>query len=140
VWLFSTIALAYAAIKLTAYAAWCLVGLSKLGDRPFGLGRAFALGALRLAIGIAVGTTLARTMQGLITQDVARYWEVFVPVRWLEWGLIELLVVRRGNPAAGFLVGSSGRARLWRLGGIGVSCLADLPLFTLLFPLGRIWC
>ena len=44
---------------------------------------------------------------------------------------------------AGFLVGESKPDRLWRLGGIVISCLADIPLIISLggvIPTGRFLC
>ena len=76
------------------------------------MARVFGFRVVRLARGIAIGTALGATFEGRLIRTVARYYEVFVPIRWLEWGVMEWLM----------------RSRLWRLGGVGVSCLADLVL------------
>jgi len=44
--------------------------------------------------------------------------------------------------AHSFLVGDTATSRLWRLGGIVISCLADIPMIISVggLPLGRLVC
>jgi hypothetical protein len=68
---------------------------------------------------------------------------VYVPVRWVEWGIIEaLLLSPAARGARGFLLGGGGAARRWRLGGAALSCLADVPLMLASggLPVGRLMC
>jgi hypothetical protein len=76
-----------------------------------------------------------------------QYLAVYVPVRWFEWGVMELLVARNHrNPFNLFVIGGNGRSRLWRLGGIVVSHLADIPMILMgggvheMLPIGRFLC
>ena len=148
--------LAYLALKAAAYAGWCALGLRLL--RP-GVSRralaALALGLLRLVIGLsfAVGIFLASTLLVAGLHEAAgeplspsatvvlTYLAVYVPVRWVEWALIELVLTSEARTLRGFLL-SSRRARPWRLGGILVSCLADVPVMLALggLPMGRFMC
>ena len=69
------------------------------------------------------------------------YLAVYVPVRWFEWALIELFLSSAARTLGGFVL-SSGRTRPWRIGGILVSCLADVPVMLALggLPMGRFMC
>jgi hypothetical protein len=44
--------------------------------------------------------------------------------------------------ARDFLIGNSSSTRLWRLGGIVISCLADVPIMVSMhdLPIGRFMC
>jgi hypothetical protein len=148
--------LLYLALKALAYTGWCAVGLGVL--RPSVRRRTLAavgLGVLRLAIGLlfATGIFLASTLlvaslneaTGRVLSPsatvVLAYLAVYVPVRWIEWALIEALLTDDARTPGGFFL-SSARARPWRLGGILVSCLADVPVMLVLggLPMGRFMC
>lgn len=141
------LAVSYFVLKLAAYAGWCYAGIRMLdGARPGARARALGLGALRVALGLSLGLVIwylsTRVYGALSTHEVAgkqvlTYLAVYVPVRWLEWSLMASLIER--SPLA-FLLPASGRSVLFRLGGIAVSCLADLPMIHDGLPVGRFMC
>jgi hypothetical protein len=148
----------YFATKLAAYVMWMFVGLSIFRPRqsqriPLSL----ALGTLRVLMGFGFGVViwLAGTLVfirireldtpstgGLLGASVVTYLSVYVPVRWVEWGIFELALDRRGRSLKAFLLSSGVKARGWRLGGIVISCLADIPVIMSVggLPLGRFTC
>lgn len=148
----------YFAAKGAAYCGWC--GLGARLFRPAAtsvLGLALGLGALRLLLGLLFGVAIflgsAFAVAGLDEAGASptlamglAYLGVYVPVRWIEWGIVELLL-RAPAPSAGrflgrFLGGTDGTGRAWRGGGIVISCLADVPLMLAAggLPIGRFMC
>lgn len=136
----------YFVLKFAAYAGWCWAGLRLLrGPENAPRGKALALGALRAMLGLMLGlfiwaasTKVAASVSGnRASREIAAYLAVYVPVRWFEWSLIASLIER--SPLA-FLVPRSGRSVLFRLGGIGVSCVADIPMILDGLPIGRFMC
>ena len=94
---------------------------------------------LTLGIGIwlASSAVASAVNAGPAVRQIAAYLAVYVPVRWLEWSLIASLIERSG---LAFLVPRSRGSVLFRLGGIGVSCLADVPMLVDGLPIGRFMC
>jgi hypothetical protein len=141
--------IAYGGLKLVAYAAVCWLGLRWVARRPSAAVRAALLGALRLVMGLVFGVgiflasawVVAGTGQGFDAQLLA-YALVYVPVRWIEWSLLALLVVPASRSLRGFVLGSDGRDRAWRCVGIVVSCTADVPVLLAVggLPVGRFCC
>jgi len=148
----------YFVMKLVAYIVWMWVGLSLLrpgaGSR---LESAVAFGTLRLLMGFVFGLLIwvvgtfvyvgAMLAQGPgespLPAGPVTYLLVYVPVRWVEWGIFELVLDPRARSAFGFVYGSSPEARSWRAGGAVISCLADVPVIASLgwmLPLGRFMC
>ena len=135
--------------KLAAYSLWCFFGLSKLrGDRDASAVRALMLGFVRLLLGLFFGVViwlassmvLSKLDYGL-PQNVLTYLLVYVPVRWFEWSIMAVVLVP--GSISQFFLGSAKPDRLWRLGGIAISCLADIPLIISLggvIPTGRFLC
>jgi hypothetical protein len=145
-------AVLYFGLKYLAYSAWMFYALKLFAD-PASIPRALLLGLGRSAMGIGFGLVIfvctllvfaavSETTTGNIVPQVVAYLGVYVPVRWIEWGIMEVLVRRGQSKGGGFLLGYDRRGRLWRLGGIGVSCLADLVVITQLgsLPVGRFMC
>ena len=147
----------YFIVKGLAYAAWMYVGLrvfGRGGSQPHWI--AAGLGALRLGMGLVfgfgiwIGSTLIFEKIREVSRDVpdwiassAAYLSVYVPVRWIEWGIFDLALNRDARSTRGFFLGNSSRSRYWRAGGIGISCIADIPLIVSLggnIPLGRFMC
>ncbi|MBI3549758.1 MAG: hypothetical protein HY078_12025 [Elusimicrobia bacterium] len=136
----------YAALKFAVYSGWCWVGLRALRPQETPSARAaLGLGLLRLSMGLGFGV-LIWFLASFVAVQIVRsepliYLMVYVPVRWVEWGIIEGLLVRDSGPS-GFLWGHSGGARGWRVRGIVVSCLADIPVIVSMggLPLGRFMC
>jgi len=136
----------YFVLKYLAYAAWCFAGLKLLGDTsPSPRAKALGLGAFRVLLGIALGvviwalsTKVYSSLSGdRASRQLLTYLAVYVPVRWLEWSLIASVVERSFGA---FLVPRSVRSVLFRLGGIAVSCVADVPMLIDGLPVGRFMC
>ena len=137
----------YFVLKYAAYAAWCFAGLKLLGDPTLTpRTKALGLGALRVALGLSLGLGiwLASTLvagaasgAGRAASMIAAYLAVYVPVRWLEWSLIASLVERS---VRAFLIPPTRNSVLFRVGGIAVSCLADIPMLVQGLPVGRFMC
>jgi len=147
----------YFVIKLAAYSGWLALGLSWFSSP----GRSIApwalfLGALRLLMGLGfglviwfLGSLVFAGVGELLPGDsdafvnVVTYLAVYIPVRWIEWAIFDLILSRDTRSLKGFLFGIASRHRLWRLGGIAVSCLADIPVVVALggiLPVGRFMC
>jgi hypothetical protein len=137
--------LGYFVLKYLAYSFWCWMGLKMLRKEPPERAKALAFGALRVFLGFTLGlfiwamsTKVAASVgTDRATAQIAAYLGVYVPVRWFEWSLIASLVER--SPLA-FLVPRTRNSLLFRLGGIAVSCLADVPMLIDGLPIGRFMC
>jgi hypothetical protein len=74
------------------------------------------------------------------------YFAIYIPVRWIEWAIVAFALTAPPRPRDNFLLGSGRSSRLWRLGGIVVSHLADIPLILMaggvtgILPVGRFLC
>jgi hypothetical protein len=143
----------YLTLKVAAYVLWCFLGAWVVFRGASTPGRAavhgFVLGTLRLGLGLSLGIVIwfASTMAYASVGDVpARtsiaYLSVYVPIRWLEWAVIAFFLTPGARTFRGFVLGSSPRDRLWRLGGIALSCAADIPMILAVggLPLGRFMC
>jgi hypothetical protein len=78
-----------------------------------------------------------------LPQNILTYALVYLPVRWIEWSIMAALIVPGSFPLAHWILGTSPQDRNWRLGGIVISCLADIPLIVSLggvIPSGRFLC
>jgi len=141
-------AILYLVTKFLAYSAWVFVGVRTVqkGTKP--LLRSFLLGFFRLCLGFFFGVLIYLLSSALLSQlgsssgsDVLTYLAVYVPVRWLEWSIVAAILVP--GSFAQFLVGAAKPDRLWRIGGIVISCLADIPLIISLggvITTGRFLC
>ncbi len=129
---------AYVVVKYLAYMGWCYVGLVRLApERTHPVRKAAVLGGVRLAIGVALGLFIfvaALSMNNATKNAPLTYFSIYVPVRVLEWTVLHVFVAKRfqwpGSVA-------------WILGGIIVSCLADVPLGMMnggVVPVGRPLC
>jgi hypothetical protein len=144
-------ALLYFGLKFVAYTIWCYLGLWKFRDgaRPAWT-NSVGYGLLRLLMGLFFGVViwfasslvLARLGYGL-PQNALAYLLVYVPVRWIEWTIMSILIVPGLFPFWRWAIGTGNNDRLWRLGGIAISCLADIPVIMSLggvIPTGRFLC
>ena len=137
----------YIALKIAAYIAWCWAGLAWLNPQRPGSRRwsAVKLGLLRFALGLFFGFAIWILVSMVYTKvhsSVLAYGLVYVPIRWVEWSIIGILL-DPGSPSFTSFAFSSGRASaLWRLGGIVLSCLADIPVMIEVggLPVGRFFC
>ncbi len=149
-----SILVGYFVLKGAAYALWCALGVRRFQpERTRRAGLALGLGLLRLVLGLVFGVAIflggALVYAGLSedgafaasTAMILTYLAVYVPVRWIEWAIIEAILTPRAR-GLGFLLGSDGGARRWRLGGVLISCLADVPLMLAAggLPVGRFMC
>jgi len=141
-------AILYLVVKFFAYSGWMFFGLRRLRNERSALLRSGLLGLLRLCLGFFFGVLIYLLSSGLLSlvgyglgQNVAAYLLVYAPVRWIEWGIMSMFLI--SGDGASFLVGRGKADRLWRLGGIVISCLADIPLIVSLggvIPTGRFLC
>lgn len=136
----------YALLKLAAYSGWCWVGLGlfQLGAERR-LRKALALGAARLLMGLAFGIViylLATLVAAASRSQILAYLLVYVPVRWVEWAIVEALMHPGARGLDGFIFGAGETSRGWRARGILLSCLADIPIIASVggLPLGRFMC
>jgi hypothetical protein len=144
-------ALLYFGLKFVAYSGWCYLGLFKFRrqQKPVLL-RALAYGFLRLLLGFFFGVLIwllsSSLMSALgygLSQNILTYLFVYVPVRWIEWTIMAMIIVPGSFSLSRWGVGIGVNDRLWRLGGIAISCLADIPLIASLggvVPVGRFLC
>jgi hypothetical protein len=141
--------LIYVLVKFAAYSLWCAVGLRIAGSTNWK--KAFGFGLVRLLLGIFFGGGIfvAGAMAHLDppVHPWLTYFAIYAPVRWVEWSIMSALLNRGNGSFASFFLGRDWRDRLWRLGGIAVSHLADLPLIaggsggpTEMLPVGRFLC
>jgi len=141
----------YFVIKLLAYCIWCFVGLRlfKPAARFLPL-QAIGFGVLRLFMGFLFGILIYFLSSALIThlgaglpENAITYVLVYVPVRWIEWSIMSAILYGAPKPTGTWFLAWSPRDRYWRLGGIAISCLADIPLIYALggvIPTGRFMC
>ena len=94
-------------------------------------------GGARLVLGVVVGAFIflaALSMNNATRNAPLTYVSIYVPVRVVEWVVLHVMVSRRvaWPKSAG-----------WVLGGVIVSCLADIPLGIMeggIVPVGRPFC
>jgi len=153
----------YATIKYAAYTGWCYLGIRLFDAACAHKARwAFLCGFIRLAMGLGFGVLIF--ILGLLVYEATRvvgrsdaapavlsedwfrmawtYLTVYVPVRWVEWALIGLLIDKSSRRFLPFLLGPDSSSRKWRAGGILISCLADVPMIVSIggLPIGRFMC
>jgi len=61
----------------------------------------------------------------------------------VEWSIMAMLILPGPMSLSQRIAGTGQSDRLWRLGGIAISCIADIPLIASLggaIPVGRILC
>jgi hypothetical protein len=139
----------YVILKYAAYVSWCYVALKKFRPPSDDLASiAFRFGFYRLLIGLffggalgfglfAVGSALTHGGGGAFV-----YICIYLPIRWVEWTIMSVVIFRESCYPKRWPIGLSKGDSLWRLGGIGVSFLADIPVLVAMngFSVGRILC
>src|SRR5215813_10013733 len=141
-------AILYLVVKYLAYAGWMFFGLRKLRHERSPLLRSFLFGFFRLCLGFFFGVLIYFLSSALMSQlgfssgsNILTYLAVYVPVRWIEWSIMAAILIP--GSFAQFFVGRAKPDRFWRVGGIVISCLADIPLVVSLggvIPTGRFLC
>jgi hypothetical protein len=138
--------LAYAVIKALAYMGWCGQGARLHGHRDRLWLKGIVYGIVRLAMGAFLGLMLIfwllNALRIAIPNHLLLYLAVYVPVRWFEWSLMAVFMDGEPWTWRNLLVGRTSSSRLWRIGGIVISCIADIPMMISLggLPLGRFMC
>jgi hypothetical protein len=145
----------YLLIKFSAYAWWCNAGLVRTRQKPDTpeqdfLGKAFGLGLFRSLLGGAFGVAIyfltvpfMAVNSHLVESEFLAYALVYIPVRWIEWSIIAMILYRESRSLSGFIIGGSASDRKWRAAGILISCAADIPVIAALHGtlfLGRVMC
>jgi hypothetical protein len=144
-------ALLYFGGKFLAYSVWCYFGLRTFRPQSaLAPGRAMIYGAIRLSLGFFFGILIYLLSSALITslspglpENFVTYLVVYVPVRWIEWTIMAILIMPGPISPSRWIVGNGRPDRLWRLGGIAISCLADIALIVSVggvIPVGRFLC
>src|SRR5438105_2509366 len=134
--------LSYALIKAIAYMGWCGQGARLHGHRDRLWMKGLLYGFVRLAMGAFFGLILIFGLVNMLSTTVPNhlllYLVIYVPVRWLEWSLMAVIMDVDHRSWRHFLLGDTASSRLWRLGGIAISCLADIPMIVSLggLPIG----
>jgi len=149
--------LLYVLAKFVAYSLWCAYGIQRLWsfERAANVQLATASGTspakklllaggygfLRLLMGVffgiliwILGTMVAGNLWDVPHRDIVTYLLVYVPVRWVEWSILDWIMARKSGTKMGYA---------WRFGGIAVSCVADIPIMAAtgwMLPLGRFFC
>jgi len=131
--------------KAVAYIAWCAWGLRLHGEHDRYFIKAVIYGIFRLALGALLGLLVIYGLVNVVFQtshsSVLSYLLAYVPTRWVEWSFMAWSMDKDRSPT-NFFVGTSAKSRLWRAGGIVLSCLADIPMMLALggLPVGRFMC
>ena len=128
----------YLLIKLIAYCLWCYLGLRLLRPQETKfLGDALRFGIVRLFLGLFFGLVIfflaafwSHTFGTGLPQNVLTYSGAYVPVRWIEWTIMVAVLSPGLLGAPHWFIGNSNRDRLWRLGGIVISGVADIPFIA----------
>jgi hypothetical protein len=141
----------YLLIKLIAYCFWCYLGLRLFRPKETQfLSGALRFGIVRLLLGLVFGVVIfflaafwGHTFGTGLPQNILTYLGAYVPVRWIEWTIMAALLTPGLLGTPHWFIGNTNRDRLWRLGGILISCVADIPFieaFNGPIPTGRFLC
>jgi hypothetical protein len=136
----------YVAVKAVAYMAWCGLGARLHGDRERLWLKGILYGFFRLAMGCVLGLILIYLLVNALAitnvNPVLLYLAVYVPVRWLEWSALAVVMDRNRESLARQFLRGSPSSIFWRVGGIVISCLADIPMMIAMggLPIGRFMC
>jgi hypothetical protein len=136
----------YFLLKCIAYVGWCYYGLRALRKQS-SIEAAIRYGLARVGLGILFGVGiffLGGTLQATApAHPWLLYLLIYVPVRYVEWSIMAVLLGAKGGEAHG--IGDAATQR-WIIQGIVVSHLSDIPMILLysasgsLLPVGRFLC
>jgi hypothetical protein len=145
----------YFLTKFLAYSFWMWYGLGRVGRAHAGrIPIALMYGFARLSMGLGIGLFIwlagswmtAKLFEAMperrLLAEVLTYAAVYVPIRWIEWAVFDLVIDSHARTVRGFLFGPTAGSRAWRLGGILISCLADIVVIADVggLPVGRFMC
>jgi hypothetical protein len=88
-------------------------------------------------------TLVSPVLGSLPLQNVLAYLLIYIPICWIEWMIMAIKLNYSQLTLKQSLTGANPSDRYWRLGGILISCLADIPLIVFFggaIPTGRILC
>lgn len=137
---------AYVVLKYTAYAGWCALGTRIVpGAWRSWIAAGLCFGAVRLLMGLLFGVLILLAVGPIYQKSggVGTYAMLYVPVRILEWSIMVFAMTRLSRRPIEKLPSPWKResVQAWVLGGVLISCLADVPIFaTIGFPIGRFLC
>jgi hypothetical protein len=138
--------LLYVAAKFVAYSVWCGLGARLHGHQDRLVQKGILFGIIRSIMGAVFGLiaiVAALNALSIVTRDKFQlYLLVYVPVRWIEWSLMVPFLDKQGFSLRGLVVGKTPASAWWRLGGIVISCVADIPMILMVggMPVGRFMC
>ncbi len=136
----------YIACKFVAYSFWCTVGARLHGHQDRLILKGIGFGIVRSLMGALFGLILILWLLNVLQVVTRDRWQlyllVYVPVRWVEWSFMVPMLDKTGPSLKGLVIGKTPASAYWRLGGILISCLADLPLIAMSggLPIGRFMC
>lgn len=137
-----TNALLYVLLKLVAYTFWCGMGAKIFQCSNFW--RKTLLGGIyRTLLGIVFGTGIFIFvgLSGILNErEYLYYLLMYVPIRWIEWGIIEQFLLKEKGSVGNIIFTKNPRTVFWRFGGIAISCLADIHMWQDMLPIGRFLC
>lgn len=126
----TTVFFLYGLVKFIAYSTWCYATLhwfdNKVNNK---FATATLLGLIRLLLGMLLGlplSLLAFYLSLQLKSIIIPYLMIYPAVRVFEWGILWFMMKYR---KIGIKTPNKKAVILWILGGIIVSCLADIPLF-----------
>ena len=138
-------AFTYIVVKLGVYALWCWYGIRLLTPwRKASAPMAFGFALVRMAIGFVLGYFWSSWLHDPSSEysrlgfDPKVFLAGLIILRWLVWSLVSFLIrLPQGAPSP---LGVSRADWLWRLGGVGLSYLADVLVLVGLVGVGGIVC
>ena len=113
----------------------------RLASRGVG-GRARFRAALQYgAIRLFLGRAILALLSDFALQNAAEglLFAVFVPIRWLEWSLTDVLIVKRTPVSLTSYLVADRRANVWRVVGVTASCLVDFWGLLLGLRVSELW-
>ena len=137
----------YLVTKFAAYSFWCGLGAKLHGHQDGLVWRGLVFGIVRLMMGAIFGLIAIVALLNALVVVTRDSWQlyllVYVPVRWVEWSLMGVFLDKQGPSLRSLVVGRTALSAYWRLGGIVMSCAADIPMIAMMggtMPVGRFMC
>lgn len=124
--------ISYITLKGFAYSIWCYVALNFFfNNKKHLIISAAGFGLIRLLIGIFIGQFAILKLIGVIapSNQILDYFLIFPVVRLFEWLFLYFLMNCFYKKT---LIINTYQLAGWILGGIIISCLADIPVFIAL--------
>lgn len=123
-------------LKFVIYIVWCFYGIRLFNPKWQGQAlKGIGLGFVKLLIGITFNFILViRVMDELPFLNlymykygfILMYFAIHIPLRWVEWAIMDMIVSPTSATLKSFLFGYSKSSRFWRTGGIIISFTTDI--------------